>query len=312
MNRREFVAGTGASLLCAAADLRAATPVSKRICAFDKPLASLDNEELAAMLGTLGFAGVEASVRAGGRVLPERVEDDLPRLRDVLAKRGVEISIIATDINSANQPHAEKVLRTAAKLGIRHYRMAWYRYDLSKPILPQLDDIAAKLPALVDFKTHGGKMLPFRHGLPRIGTDLTREIGMTAIYQNHSGADTVGAPIWDIFSVLKNYDPRTIGIGFDIHHAKVEGGLSWPIQFKLVQSHLAAVYVKDFVWDHGAVKDVPLGEGVVGRKFFDMLRQTDFDGPICLHVEYLEGEKNGEVIENALRKDLKTLRSLLG
>jgi sugar phosphate isomerase/epimerase len=291
MNRREFVAGTGASLLCAAAQVEAAAPVSKRICAFDKPLASLDNEELAATLGTLGFAGVEASVRAGGRVLPERVEDHLPRLRDVLAKRGVEISIIATDINSANQPHAEKVLRTAAKLGIRYYRMAWYRYDLSKPILLQLDALAAKLPALAD---------------------LTRELGMTAIYQNHSGADTVGAPIWDIFSLLKNFDPRTIGIGFDIHHAMVEGGLSWPIQFKLVQSHLAAVYVKDFVWEHGAVKDVPLGEGVVGRKFFEMLRQADFEGPICLHVEYLEGEKNHQTLENALRKDLKTLDSLLG
>lgn len=290
MNRRKFLAGTSAGLLFAAAQLPAAPPPGRRICAFEKPLQFLDDTDLATTIAMLGFSGIEATVRAGGRVLPKNVEDDLPRLRDALAKRGLEITIIATDINDATQPRAELVLRTAAKLGIRRYRMAWYRYDLAKPILPQLDLVAAKLPPLVD---------------------LTRELGMTAIYQNHSGTEIVGAPVWDIYRLLKDFDPRTIGIGFDIHHATVEGGLSWPIQFKLVQSHLAAVYVKDFVWDKGNVKDVPLGDGQVDRKFFPMLRELAFTGPICLHIEYLEGKKNQDALENAFGKDLTTLRSWL-
>ncbi|HEX4122008.1 MAG TPA: sugar phosphate isomerase/epimerase family protein [Verrucomicrobiae bacterium] len=286
MTRRAFVAGTSAGLLCAAAQLQAA-PAVKRICAFEKPLQFLNDTELAEMLGALGFSGVEALVRAGGRVWPAKVAERLPRLRDALAKRGLEITIIATDINAVDQPNAELVLRTAAKLGIRRYRMAWFRYDLSKPILPQLDAFAAKLPALAD---------------------LTRELGMTAIYQNHSGADTVGAPVWDMYRLLADFDPRTMGIAFDIHHAMVEGGLCWPVQFKLVQSHLAAIYVKDFVWNNADVKDVPLGEGRVGPKFFSMLRESGFDGTICLHVEYMEGVKDKAALENAYRRDLKTLR----
>ena len=290
LSRRKFLAGTSAGLLCAAAQLRAAPPSSRRICAFEKPLQFLDDTDLATTMAMLGFSGIEATVRAGGRVLPRNVQDDLPRLRDALANRGLEITIIATDINDASEPRTELVLRTAAKLGIRHYRMAWYRYDMAKPILPQLDVIAAKLPPLVE---------------------LTRELGMTAIYQNHSGPDLVGAPVWDVYRLLKDFDPRAIGIGFDIHHAMVEGGLSWAIQFKLLQSHLAAVYVKDFVWDKGNVKDVPLGDGRVDRKFFSMLGEMAFTGPICLHVEYLEGKKNQDALENAFGKDLATLRSWL-
>jgi sugar phosphate isomerase/epimerase len=291
MNRREFLAGTAAGLLCAATPLGAAPPSKRGICAFEKPVQFLSDAELATTMAMLGFSGIEATVRDKGRVLPSKVEDDLPRLHEELAKRGLEITIIATDILNTVQPHTEPVLRAAAKLGIRRYRMASYLYDTSKPILPQLDVIASRLPALVD---------------------LTRELGMTAVYHNHSGPDRVGAAVWDIYGLIKNFDSRTIGIGFDIQHAMIEGGLDWRIQFKLVQSHLEVVYVKDFVWEKNEVKEVPLGEGMVDRKFFPLLRDTGFSGPICLHVEYLEGKKNQDEMEHAFGKDLATLRSLLG
>lgn len=291
INRRRFVVGTSAALVAAMVDLEAA-PAGRgtRICAFEKPLQFLSFTEAADTFAMLGFSGIEATVRAGGHVLPRKVEDDLPAFHDALQHRGLEITIIATDINAIDSPHAEDVLRTAARLGIQRYRMQWYRYDLRKPILPQLDAVAAKLKTLAD---------------------LTRELGMTAIYQNHAGDDMVGAPIWDIYRLIKDFDRHTIGFGFDIRHATVEGGLSWPLQFKLVQSHLAAVYVKDFVWEKGKVKDVPLGDGQVDKRFFSMLRDGGFGGPVCLHVEYIEGRKNEDAIANAFGKDLVTLQSWL-
>ncbi|MGP8238794.1 MAG: sugar phosphate isomerase/epimerase family protein [Limisphaerales bacterium] len=291
MNRRKFVAAASASLACAALELEAAPPpFGQRICGFEKPLQFLRYPELADTMALIGFSGIEATVRAGGHVLPKNVEENLPRLLEALQKRGLEITIIATDINAVDQPHAELVLRTAAKLGIRHYRMQWYRYDLHKPILPQLDQIATKLPALAQ---------------------LTHELKMSAIYHNHSGTDIVGAPVWDIYGLIKKFDPKTIGIGFDIHHAMVEGGLSWPIQFKLIAPSLAAVYMKDFVWDKGEVKDVPLGQGRVDPKFIPMVRDLGFNGPLCLHVEYLEGSKKEDVLTEAFSRDLATLRSWL-
>ncbi len=291
MNRREFVAGVSASLLCAALPLEAAPAAPRPISLFEKPFAFLSNAELASVVSRLGYSGIEATVRVEqGRVLPKNVEEDLPRLHDALQKRGLEITSMATDITGVDQPYTERVLRTASKLGIRRYRMMYYFYDTSKPIIPQLDAFGARLRPLVD---------------------LTRELGMTAIYQNHSSPDRVGAPVWDMYQLLKDYDPKTIGFAFDIMHAKVEGGMSWPIQFKLVQSHLAAVYVKDFRWENGKVKNMPLGEGWVDRPFYQLLRQSGFAGPIFIHIEYLEGKNDTQALESAFGKDLATLRSLM-
>ena len=40
----------------------------------------------------LGFDGIEATVRKKGHVLPERVEDDLPRLVEALQKHDLEVT----------------------------------------------------------------------------------------------------------------------------------------------------------------------------------------------------------------------------
>lgn len=292
-SRRQFLAGA-----TAAAALTFARPASlfagndaRKFCAFEKPLQFLNYDELAELLAERGFDGVEATVRAGGHVLPERVEQDLPRLHDALKKRGLEITVLASGINAVESPHAEKVLRTAAKLGIKRYRMLWYQYDLQKAILPQLEAIRPRIKKLAA---------------------LNRELGLTALYQNHSGDKMIGAPIWDIYSVIKDFDPKEIAIAYDTRHAAVEGGLSWPIQFNLVRSHLAAVFVKDFVWEKGKVKNVPLGEGRVDKKVFALLKEMNFAGPFSVHVEYLEGSRDKTVLGAAFKKDLATLQTLLG
>ncbi|MDB6028128.1 MAG: Xylose isomerase-like barrel [Verrucomicrobiales bacterium] len=294
-SRRDFLTRTAAvsSLALVAPNLLGETPAPKskyKFCAFEKPLQFLSYDELAELMASIGLDGIEAAVRDKGHVLPEKVEQDLPRMHEALKKRGLEISILTSSINSVESPHAEKVLRTAAKLGIKRYRLLWYAYDLSKPILPQLDAIRPKLAKLVA---------------------LNRELGLTALYQNHSGDKMVGAPLWDIYSLIKDFDPKEMALAYDIRHATVEGGLSWPIQFNLVKSHLGAVCVKDFVWDQGKVKNVPLGEGVVDKKFFTMLKETKFDGPVSVHVEYLEHSKDKNAIGEAFRKDLVTTKSWL-
>jgi sugar phosphate isomerase/epimerase len=294
-SRRDFLLRTAAasSLALLAPDLIAQkqTPKSRyQFCAFEKPLQFLNFDELAEVMAAIGMDGIEAAVRDKGHVLPEKVEQDLPRFHAALQKRGLEISILTSSINSLESPHAEKVLRTAAKLGIKRYRLLWYQYDLTKPILPQLEAIRPKLTKLAA---------------------LSRELGITALYQNHSGANMVGAPLWDIYSLVKEFDPREIALAYDIRHASVEGGLSWPIQFNLVKSHIGAVCVKDFVWEKRKVKNVPLGEGIVDMKVLAMLKETNFAGPISVHVEYLERSKDKAVLAEAFRKDLVTLKSFL-
>ena len=121
----------------------------------------------------------------------------------------------------------------------------------------------------------------------------------------------VGAPIWDIYGLIKDFDPREIALAYDVRHAAVEGGLSWPIQFNLVRSHLGAVFVKDFVWDNGKVKNVPLGEGMVDKKVFAMLKEMKFPGPFSVHVEYLGANESKKTIVEAIASDLGRLKSWL-
>lgn len=291
LNRRDFMKQT--ALVALAASVAPALAAEKKLpwkfCAFEKPLLFLNYDETAEVFAELGFDGIEAAVRPGGHVLPERVEEDLPKFVAALKQRGLEITVLTSGISSADQPHAEKVLRTAAKLGIKRYRMDWWRYDLSKPIQAQLDTLRPKLKDLAA---------------------LNRSLGLTGLYQNHAGANMVSASVWDVFSLIREHDPKDVALAFDIRHATVEGGLSWPVQFNLVKSHLGVAYFKDFVWEQDKVKNVPLGEGRVDRKYAALLKASGFAGPISLHVEYGAG-KDRKVYMDAFRKDFATLREWL-
>ncbi|HSH93000.1 MAG TPA: TIM barrel protein, partial [Roseimicrobium sp.] len=113
--------------------------------------------------------------------------------------------------------------------------------------------------------------------------------------------------------MIKDLDPRYMGMCFDIGHATLEGGYSWPVQARLMEPHLAAVFVKDFYWektDKGwKSKWVPLGEGSVQKAFFDTLKKGSFKGPISQHHEYPLGDK--AEMRAAMQKDLKTLKTWL-
>jgi sugar phosphate isomerase/epimerase len=295
LDRRQFTARASAAaaalVLPARLGFASETKPPYKFCAFIKFLQSLGYEELADAMAEAGFDGVEATCRAEESYIhPERAADELPRLKEVLAKRDLEITILTTDILRADELHAESMLRAAADLGIKRYRLGFYRYDLKQPILPQL---AALEPVFRDLAA------------------MNRELGIAAVFQNHAGADFVGATIWDVHSLIKDYPVDEIGCVFDIRHASVEAGEAWPIYFKLMEPHLGAVSVKDYRWDGPKSQHVPLGDGRVDREFFKMLRKSRFNGPISVHVEYLP---NGNAKENvaALKRDLATLRDWLG
>ena len=182
--------------------------------------------------------------------------DELPKFVDTLKKRGIAITVLASGINAVDKKqHTEDVLRTARALGIPRFRMDWYRYDLTRPIWPQLDAIKPVLDDLVGF---------------------SRDVGILPCYQNHSGSNYVGAPVWDMAMLMRKYKPTELAWCFDIMHATIEGSLSWPLEVNLVRDHLSVANFKNFIWSGKGHKDVPLGEGVVGKEYVDMLKNCNF------------------------------------
>ncbi len=266
--------------------------VRSPICVFTKPFNSISFDALADQIATLGFDGIEAPIRKGGHIDPTEVSEKLPQLVEALAKRNLKITILTSDVNDASDPVSRNVLKVAASLGIERYRMKYLKYDLKQPIMNQIENWRPQLMELAE---------------------LNRDLGITAVYQNHAGKNTFGAPLWDLSVALKGISPREIGVAYDIRHAAVEGGMSWPITFDLIWPHVDSVYVKDFVWEGKKTRNVPLGAGLVPKDFFKRLKAKKFSGPISLHEEYLD-HKNPELVDQhwqAIKTDLATLKALI-
>jgi sugar phosphate isomerase/epimerase len=295
LTRREFVAtSTAAALVIAPSRLFAQDTNAKRwpIIGFTKPFQNLSFDAVADTVAEIGWDGIECPVRPKGQIEPERVAEELPRLAEALTRRGRVIAQLATDITGVSQPHTERVLRTAAALGIKRYRLGDRLYDLQKPVPGQLKEVTAQLRDLAE---------------------LNRELGLQAGFQNHSGPRYVGGPIWDLWTAMQELDASQMGICFDIGHATVEGGTVWPVNARLMRNRFTAVIVKDFTWQRTAKGWEPqwvlLGDGMVNREFFRWLRTTAYAGPIIQHHEYDHGQ--GAPMIARMQKDLKLLREWL-
>jgi sugar phosphate isomerase/epimerase len=300
-SRREFLAASAAASALALghdsfAAEKKAKPAKRQypIIAFSKPFADLNFEDTADLVAEIGWDGIECPVRAKStHIQPERAADELPKMAEALKKRGKKIFIITTDITKPGAD-AEKLLRVIAKLGIPKYRLGFEKYPKDQNPTAKLAEVG---PALKDLAA------------------LNKELGLQGGWQNHSGTDYVGGPIWDVWSMIRDLDPKHMGMCFDIGHATLEGGLSWPIQTRLMEPFFVAVFLKDFYWEKGEKGWAPhwcnFGGGMVQKSFFTWLEKSNFAGPLCQHHEYKELGKGAEMRAN-FKKDLATLREWLG
>jgi len=312
ISRRTLVAAGavagGAALLgkAKAAETKAAGPKPK-VAIFSKHLLFLHGEELAKGTAEIGFDGIDLAVRKGGHVEPERVRQDLPPLVAILKQHGVEVPMITTDIVDTETPYTEDILKTMAELNIRYYRWGGLKYGGSQTYATQLDAMKPRVAKLAA---------------------MNARYKANAMFHTHSGVGVVGASIWDLYILLKDFDPTSVAVNYDIGHATVEGGLGgWINSFNICGPYVRGIAVKDFLWAKNARGQwtpawKPLGEGMVHLpEFFGMVARTNFAGPLQLHFEYpLAGADSGktkltgskEEVFAAMKKDLTQLRSYLG
>lgn len=286
----------------------AADPAKRnlKIAVFSKHLQFLTGPDLARAASEIGFDGIDITVRRGGHVDPGRAAEDLPRLVSIIRKQGLDVPMVTTDIVDTHSPHLRIVLSTLAQLGIRYYRWGGFKYRDDQPFAGQLDD--------------------FHRRSEQLAT-VNAEYNVCAIYHTHSGVGLVGAPVWDIFQIVKDLNPKAVAINYDVGHATVEGGLGgWIDSFRLASSYIRGAAIKDFIWKvdkrgEWAPSWLPLGQGMVHfPEFFSLLAGTPFNGPVQLHFEYpLGGAENGdrqltiarEQLFSAMRRDLRRLRAYL-
>ncbi len=283
-------------------------PAAFKISVFSKHLQWLDYKEMAEVAAEMGFDGVDLTVRPQGHVLPERVEEDLPKAVDAVRKAGREVYMLTTSVYDADDPVSEKILRTASSLGIHHYRMGYGHYDPKRSVEDSISLINGKLEKLAK---------------------LNEKHSISGEYQNHSGdygsGVYFGSPIWDLAASLKQINSRFLGSQYDIYHATVEGANAWPVGLELISPYIRSIDIKDFLWMKKGGKwiseTVPLGEGLVDfKRYFGLLKKYGIRVPVSLHFEYpLGGAENGaskitiqrDEILSKMKKDLITLKGYL-
>lgn len=221
---------------------------------------------------TAGFEAIEWTVRPGGHVPPERVERELPRVIELTHKAGLATPMISSSIQDASSPYAEAILSAAHGAGVTFYRGGQsFRYDYTRPLAPQLEALKPRIATL----------------LP-----LNQKYRMTWAYHTHSGAGNIGGNIWDIWSVIKDFDPAYIGLNYDTGHTMIRGGNGWGDAAHVALTHIRGLAIKDPRWERNAEGQwvpefVPIGEGLVDFKArFELLKSAGFSGPVTVYFEH--------------------------
>ena len=252
------------------------TPVFHVFSKMFQPPVTASPEALCDLMAAAGFDGVQWTVRPGGHVEPERVEEDLPHLVKVAASRGLACRSICTSIVDGDDPAAERILKTAAACGIGVFRTGYFFYEPARETCAQsVDRIRRAFASLCG---------------------LGARTGTRAAYQNHSfwGPPVFGGAVWDVLDLIRDLDPTHVSFEYDPMHAVLETGESWRYGMRRVAPWISSIDLKDFHF--APAKDDPkrvdkvmvgAGEGVVPwREVKVIVEECGIDPFYILHFEW--------------------------
>jgi hypothetical protein len=151
---------------------------------------------------------------------------ELPVFVNALRADGIDVQMIRGGNQTDVDADVERLVGTMADLGITHYWLGNDRYDLSQPMMPQLDEIKRKVERFVN---------------------LNERYGTTLLYHTRAGASTVGASVWDLLYVFEDFDPQYVGFHWDTGHMAYHGPM-WEPLLRASGPYVGCVSWKDRAW----------------------------------------------------------------
>ncbi|MGB7158274.1 MAG: TIM barrel protein, partial [Tepidisphaeraceae bacterium] len=269
---------------------------------FIKHLQTLGIEGAGKTIKSLGFEGVDLTVRPGGSVLPENVRTGLPEAQKIFADQGLQVPLVTTAITSTRDEHVAAIFETAAACNIRELKLGYVPYKKFGTFETLLADVQRDLDGI---------------------TSLAHSTGVRANIHTHSGPYISTQPAI-VLQLLKDRDPASIGAYADPGHMTVEGSRDgWRQGLDLLGKRINLVAVKDLAWEEvddaklhkkrWRTRIVPLDRGAVAwPEVFECFKTLGFNGWVSIHSEYQGGHSwkdmtVPEVIEQT-RADLAYLR----
>lgn len=188
-----------------------------------------NHDEIAEAAIEMTCGGVQPTVQAyPGHIDPVKVATELPAFVKTMQKHGLRVKQIrGGNQTSADAPNLEAMVAAMGQSGATHYWCGTDNYDFTKPILPQLDAIKRKVEAFVK---------------------LNQKHGTTLMYHTRAGANSVGAVVWDLLYVMKDFDPKHVGFHWDTGHMALHGGNMWELLMRTTGPYVVAMSWKDRAW----------------------------------------------------------------
>ena len=246
-----------------------------KLCLVSRHLQWTSIEEGVNVAAEAGCKAIAWTIRGGAHIEAANVERDLPKAVDLAHKAGLETPMAITAIVDAKSARAEAILETMHGVGIRYYRAPSFRYDLAAELEPQLEALKPRIESLVR---------------------LNEKYRTTAMYHTHSGTGNIGGAVWDLWTVLRQFDPQFVGLNYDLGHATIRGGSGWLESSHFAHKMVHGLSLKDFRWVKRAgnrgsgawsPEMVPPGEGMVDFKnMLAYFKSVGFAGPVELYQEY--------------------------
>ena len=186
-------------------------------------------DELAEAAIEMTCGGFQPTVQEyPGHVDPAKVAQELPAFVKTMQKHGLRVKQVrGGNQTDATAPNVEAIVGTMGQLGVTHYWMGTDNYDFTKPIMPQLDAIKLKVERFVK---------------------LNQKHGTTLMYHTRAGANSVGAVVWDLLYVMKDFDPKHVGFHWDTGHMALHGSNMWELLMRTAGPYVVAVSWKDRGW----------------------------------------------------------------
>ena len=308
MDRREFLMAASAAAFAGCANDRAARwghralPAGRpRFHVFSKmfqPPVTKSPEALCELFAAAGYDGIQWTVRKGGHATPENARAELPRLVKVAESFGLKCESICTGIVDGDNSESVKIAKVAADSGIGQMRVGYYFYDEKS-------------------ETFAQSMRRFKRSFAALAA-IGERCGIKAAYQNHStwGPAIFGGVVWDIYEIIRDLDPRWIGIEYDPMHAYFETYESWRHGFELVAPWMSSIDLKDFNHrpDPKNVKRtkkamVAAGDGIV--PWGEVRRLVEANGVDPLYILHFEYDFDRSDLLKTVKAELDTFRSAL-
>src|SRR5678815_3512790 len=177
MHRREFIHSSilaslaasvlGDSTLARAQQAPAAAPPPATPAPTPRPLIMdaysrhlhwiRNTDELAEAAIELTCGGFNPTIQAyPGHIDPSKVTTELPAFVNTMKKHGLRVKQIRGGNQTQVDPTVESIVGTMGQLGVTHYWLGTDNYDVTKPILPQLDAIKIKVDQFVKLNQKHG------------------------------------------------------------------------------------------------------------------------------------------------------------